>query len=65
MLIRHAVFASIISTAILVGCNKHDEMQTAPAVSGSPSAAPTMPAAPMMTPPSKPDGTAGNMEKKP
>ncbi|MFL9879035.1 hypothetical protein PQR63_11615 [Herbaspirillum rhizosphaerae] len=60
MLVRHAVLASVMFTALLAGCNKRDEAPAAPAASDSSAAtpAPATPTPPAMTPPPAPAADA-------
>lgn len=62
MLVRHAVLASVMFTALLAGCNKRDEAPAAPAASDSSSAtpAPATPTPPAMTPPPAPAAPAAD-----
>ena len=60
MLVRHAVLASVMFTALLAGCNKRNEAPGTPAASDSSSAAPApaTPTPPAIAPPPAPAGDA-------
>ncbi|MCW5299251.1 hypothetical protein DXT88_13805 [Herbaspirillum lusitanum] len=53
MLVRHAVLASVMFTALLAGCNKRDEAPAtpAPATDSSATPAPATPTPPAIAPP--------------